>query len=126
MSAFILYLSQQYGFTAKAGGTCYPVTLRQHPYYLAVRMLRYLADQRFAVIVRHPVAGLDSIFSVYLLVKLLLERMYCHPYNLITAKIRFIDGYLVMIATLNDDYHLIIDFINYSMLTIYSAAPKAL
>ncbi|MNS94397.1 hypothetical protein D3C72_1286130 [compost metagenome] len=71
---FVLHLRQQNRFATQRRGAGDPVTFRQHADNFGVRMLTNLADQGFAVGVRHPVLWLDGCLLCDALLKALFFR----------------------------------------------------
>src|ERR1700691_2212794 len=61
MTRLVLDLRDQDGLAAQAGRAGDPVALGLHADDLGVRVLSNLSDQRLAVRVRQPVAGLDAL-----------------------------------------------------------------
>ncbi|MNV71670.1 hypothetical protein D3C71_1647050 [compost metagenome] len=64
VAALVLHLGQQDGLALERGRTGYPVAFRQHADDFRMRMLADLAQQRLAVVLGHPVLGLDEFSGV--------------------------------------------------------------
>ncbi len=63
MAGLVLHLGQQDRLAAQRGRAGDPVALGLHADDLGVRVLGHLADQRGAVLLRHPVARLDPVVA---------------------------------------------------------------
>jgi hypothetical protein len=61
VARLVLHLRQQDRLATKRRCAADPVALGLHSDDLGVRVLRDLPDQRAAVLLRHPVAGLDPV-----------------------------------------------------------------
>ena len=75
MPGFILHFRQQNRFAPKGRRASDPVAFRQHADNFRVRVLAYLADQRFTVGFRHPVQRFDGRLLCNALLKAL---FFCH------------------------------------------------
>ena len=74
VAGFILNFGDEGDFPAEGWRPGNPVAFREHAYNFGMRMLGYLPDKRFAIVIGHPVFGLNFDVRIDFCLKILFER----------------------------------------------------